>query len=135
MLVPQDDYLMHYGVKGMKWGVRRQRAKAAVQNVTNRSKQRVKNFYAQDTKTQLKKTGKRWLKGAGATLGVGLAGGMVSAAGMTKGNKSMVKAGEKITKLASAGGNINTNLAGVALAGTGVNAAYKYDQKRKQKRR
>ena len=42
LLSPDDAYLMHFGVKGMKWGVRRQRMKQmknrplASQTVKNR---------------------------------------------------------------------------------------------------
>lgn len=42
-----DDYLQHYGVLGMKWGVRKARKKAQAENVKGRSKRSTgKNYDA-----------------------------------------------------------------------------------------
>lgn len=76
------NYLMHHGVKGMRWGVRRtpekfsngyRRAKSSFGSATNKAistKEKVKNFKLTD---QQKRTAKKVAIGAAVVAGVGLA--------------------------------------------------------------
>lgn len=65
-----DDYLYHYGVLGMKWGVRKDRYK--VGRSRNSSNTAVKSSKDNTSNEERKKTTKKILLAVGAAVGIGL---------------------------------------------------------------
>ena len=90
-----DDFLAHYGVKGMKWGVRREN-KSAVKTARKAGRQKnVANLKSRYTQTKANgKTGIRKGKAAGTVLDIMATGGMYTgsqiarSAGYSKGQSA-----------------------------------------------
>ena len=108
-----EPYLAHYGVKGMKWGVRREKAKAAV----NRAKKR---FYEGHG-------GKQFLKSELAGFGLGLASSAAAARAIKRGDARALARVSKFNKVARAG----VLTADAAIVGKSI---HKRANKKKQRR-
>ena len=75
-IVPKDDYLMHYGVKGMKWGVRK-----AVDSI--RSNKQIRKQLATSKRYAKKHStvgiiARQYVKAGVLTIGSGLLAGMAA---------------------------------------------------------
>lgn len=57
-MMENDNYLCHHGVKGMKWGRRKQRSKSKVVKKTNKSKEAKQKILTDSRKAVLKDLGK-----------------------------------------------------------------------------
>lgn len=117
---PTSDYLAHYGIKGMKWGVRKAMEKGGVAGARALSRQYAK---AQKKLAKLERqaaSGKKYAKRA-AALGVGAAAaGGLAAAGTHGVGNAMHVVGKGTTKAMQGFGNI------AGAVGRGItSAAYK----------
>lgn len=86
MIITEEDYLEHFGVKGMKWGVRRYQNKDG--SLTSRGKKKYKRSEeSEENEKERKARRKRNIKIA-VGVGVGVAAAAVAAYGIYKMNSS-----------------------------------------------
>ena len=93
------DYLMHYGVLGMKWGRRRERYKAYASEQDRRSKEQWKETKAQVKSGQLSKKSAKYRKAKAARKGYQayVSRATLSGAKLTKASRGKEMMNRKIT--------------------------------------
>lgn len=111
--VYNDEYLMHHGIKGMKWGVRRARRKAL--------KQAKKERKANSSFSKVKRTIGHGIAAAGAALGAQMLFHELAGAKRITRGKYRVK---RMLKIAGA----------VGIADIAISSAKQIHDKRKEKR-
>lgn len=119
----EQNELTHYGVKGMKWGVRRYQNKDGT--LTAKGKKRYSKLDIKDVDAQLQKNygaSKLGLAGQGAGFGVGFLGGLV---GSLTGNPALAIGAAYVGNLIAQG----TTVASVAkYYRDGHKFVHKYDK-------
>lgn len=118
MIAYESDYFMHHGVKGMKWGRRKQRISKGVGRVfskyapTKQNIQRVAKARAYDREGNLKSTGRIVAGSIGRAFAIGFGGGVAQQALHTCGHKTL----GNVVGLAANGAGIAETVIGVTSA-------------------
>jgi hypothetical protein len=89
-----DDYLAHFGVKGMHWGQRKAQAVEAVKGASASAKTRYNNL-SKENQTTVKRAGRNI--GASVVIGA-IVGGPLVAAGAGLATAVLTKNGKKLVK-------------------------------------
>ena len=113
---PNDDFLAHYGIKGMKWGVRKARESGNSKKLSRAYAKAQKHLARLEKRAA---SGKKYAKRA-AVLGAGAAAaGGLAAAGTEGVSKAIVYGGKAFSKGAAGAGSLMTR-AGQAMAARGI---------------
>lgn len=131
---PNENFLAHYGVKGMKWGVRKAIASGSTRKLDRQYRKAAKKLAKLEKRAA---NGKKYAKravalGAGAAAAGGLAAagtsGVANAIGaaggvggkaLRKGGKGLSALGKGVNALGQATGNMALRRAGLSMVGKG----------------